>query len=442
MVTFYTPPKKQNLLNKTLDLTITRLDQNGCGVAEYKKRSVFIENTLPCEKVQVKVIEQSSKYIKAKLIKLNSISDHRVKPLCRHFQQCGGCNFQHLSHSAQIEFKKNKVEQLFSREGLQISLPWQQPIIEDPYHYRRKARIGVQYNKNGKAIVGFRLSQSNHLIDVQECKVLSPEISDVFVEIKSLLDQLSAHKSVGHVEVISANKICIVIRQLVSMPESDKVIWSDAEKHSDWEVFIDNGQSITSLNELKGNDLFYLLNDGTQINFSTNDFIQVNNKVNQLMVEQAIEWLALKTEDNVLDLFCGLGNFSLPIAKKVSSVVGVEGVQSMVDKAQANAQFNHISNCQFYQTDLNSKWQDNLWKDKSFNKIILDPARAGAEQTIEQIQHYDAEKIVYVSCEPMTLARDTALLIKQGYKVEKIALMDMFSQTKHIETMVLFVSVK
>lgn len=450
MVTFYKPAKKQNLLDKSLELTILRLDQNGCGVAEYQKRAIFVENALPGEKVTAKVIEQNSKFIKAKLVSLKKESLERVKPQCRHFQQCGGCNFQHLSNLSQIEFKQKKVEQLFSRSSISFPLPWQKPIIENDYQYRRKARIGVQYNKHGEAIVGFRLSQSNHLINVQHCPVLVPEISDICIELKKRLDTLSAHKSVGHIEVIAANKVCIVIRQLFTMPEADTAIWKEAENHNNWQVFIDNGNTINKLSDLPEtsiensteHNLFYQLADRTQINFSANDFIQVNHQVNKLMVEQAITWLSLSLKDNVLDLFCGLGNFSLPIARQVSSVTGVEGVQSMVDKAQANAQLNKLDNCHFFQADLNSHWHESTWKKKFFNKIVLDPARAGAEKACEQIQHYKAEKIVYISCDPSSLARDTAILIKQGYKVEKIALIDMFSQTKHIETMVLFVPVK
>ena len=156
------------------------------------------------------------------------------------------------------------------------------------------------------------------------------------------------------------------------------------------------------------------------------------------MVEQALVWLALNDNDIVLDLFCGLGNFSLPIAQKSSAVVGIEGIASMVEKAQENAQINSITNCQFYQADLNNDWQNELWAKQTYTKVLLDPARAGAYQALTQLLSYKVSKILYVSCDPTSLARDAKLLIDQGYKIEKIALMDMFSQTKHVETMVMF----
>ena len=444
MVTFYKPPKKQSLLNKTLALNVSRLDHNGCGVAQYQKQSVFIEQALPGEKVSVKVIEQSSKYIKAKLLAITSKSEDRVQVPCRYFSQCGGCNLQHLDYPAQLSFKQQKVSQLLSRANIDISaLPWQTNITSDFYHYRRKARIGVQYNKHGEAIVGFRQNSSNNLINIQHCQVLNENIADIFVPLKKVLDTLTGHKSVGHIEVISADRVCVVVRQLIKLPAEDKALWLAAAQEHQWQVIIDDGKTLQPLsNEDASLALTYSLLDDSEIRFSPNDFIQVNHKINQLMVQQAINWLELTNTDQVLDLFCGLGNFSLPIAKQVSSVTGVEGVTAMVDKAGENASLNKLNNCHFYHADLNSDWQDAPWLATQYNKIVLDPARAGAEQAVEQISQFKAEKVLYISCDPSSLARDTALMIKQGYKIEKIALMDMFSQTKHIETMVLFVPSK
>ncbi len=234
-----------------------------------------------------------------------------------------------------------------------------------------------------------------------------------------------------------------MVRQLIKLPAEDKALWLAAAQEHQWQVIIDDGKTLQPLsNEDASLALTYSLLDDSEIRFSPNDFIQVNHKINQLMVQQAINWLELTNTDQVLDLFCGLGNFSLPIAKEVSSVTGVEGVTAMVDKAGENASLNKLNNCHFYHADLNSDWQDAPWLATQYNKIVLDPARAGAEQAVEQISQFKAEKVLYISCDPSSLARDTVLMIKQGYKIEKIALMDMFSQTKHIETMVLFIPSK
>jgi 23S rRNA (uracil1939-C5)-methyltransferase len=185
-------------------------------------------------------------------------------------------------------------------------------------------------------------------------------------------------------------------------------------------------------------ELSYVLEDEINIHFSNTDFIQVNQQVNLRMITQALDWLKPEANDQILDLFCGLGNFSLPLAKRVAKVVGVEGVQLMVNKAQANAQLNNIDNCQFYQADLNSQWLSNSWAKNNFTKVLLDPARAGAEQAVEQITQLNVATILYVSCDPTTLAIDSQHLLEKGYSIVKIGLIDMFSQTKHVETMVLF----
>ncbi len=446
MATFFKPTKKSTLENKLLTLTVERLDPNGRGVSHYQNKKVFIDNTLPSEVVKVKVVEQNSKFIKAHLVNVITPSDDRITPVCQHFFQCGGCDLQHLVHQAQLDFKQKKVMQLFNREGITADLPWQAAIVSDEFNYRRKARIGVQYNKLGEPIVGFRKQGSNQLTTIKHCDVLEPIFNDVFSQLNTVLKQLSADKSVGHIEVIQANVTCIVVRQLVKMPAADKALWLSAQSEHQWQVLIDDGKKLSPLLESSSaKTLFYTLMENTvnqtQINFSANDFIQVNNVINQKMVAQALQWLELEPTDSVLDLFCGLGNFSLPIAKQVSQVVGVEGVQAMVDKATNNAQLNGVDNCQFFQADLNSQWINNSnqhWHQHHFNKILLDPARAGAEQAVQQLTTIKAEKILYVSCDPTTLARDSAILIQQGYAIKKIALMDMFSQTKHIETMVVF----
>jgi len=203
-----------------------------------------------------------------------------------------------------------------------------------------------------------------------------------------------------------------------------------------WGIFIDNGKQVEPLTPVRR--LHYPLINNIEIDFEVQHFIQVNHDVNVKMVQQAITWLSLNCDDIVLDLFCGLGNFSLPIAKNVAHLVGIEGVQLMVDQADKNAKKNNINNCSFYQADLNSEWGEVSWAALKFNKVLLDPARAGAYEAVQQITKMNIAEILYVSCDPATLAKDSEYLIGQGYQIEKIALMEMFSQTKHIETMVLF----
>ncbi len=446
MVKVFKASKSSKAVGKKVTVEIERLDINGLGVGKYQGKPVFVPETCQGEQVSIKLLEQNSKYAKGKLLNVLRASEQRIVPQCTHYRQCGGCDLQHISIEAQRAFKAQKITDLFARQGI-VGLPWQPAIFERPWQYRRKARIGVQYNKLDQPIIGFRKTQSNEITPIKSCPVLEDSLCDIFKPLNEAISELSATRSVGHVEVIATNnKVTLVIRQLVTLPEQDEALWELKAQVHGWQLFIDDGKQIQALSTqqsatgeaLADNQLHYDLNKDLRIQFRTSDFIQVNQSVNKLMVAQAINWLELSPTDKVLDLFCGLGNFSLAIASSAAKVVGVEGVSSMTKQAQFNADKNNLNNCQFHHADLNDDWQKQAWSNEAFDKILLDPARAGAFEACEQILKFNAKAIVYVSCDPATLARDSKVLIDGGYQVSKIALIDMFSQTKHVETMVLF----
>jgi 23S rRNA (uracil1939-C5)-methyltransferase len=439
MANFFKATAKKQQLGQEAKIKITRLDINGCGVGQYNKKPIFIDGVLPEEVVQVKIIEQKNKYSRGKLIEVLSLSKQRIEAECQHFLKCGGCDLQHMTPTAQLDFKQQKVSDLFTRNNHNEELPWQPPIVSQPWHYRRKARIGVQYDKTGQATIGFRQRGSNHLINIKNCPVLVEPLSPIFPLLKKLLPKLSGKNAIGHIEVIFTDKITVVVRQLETLTKQDKLYWHTFSENFSCDILFDSGKDLTPLDESTAAMLNYALDDNIKISFSSDNFIQVNHTVNKAMITQAIQWLNLNEQDVVLDLFCGLGNFSLPIAKKVAQVVGIEGVDLMVKNAHKNALKNGLNNCEFYQADLNSLWQRELWANKKYTKLLLDPARAGAYQALQQLVHLNIEMVLYVSCDPVTLAKDSELLLAQGYRIEKISLMDMFSQTKHIETMVLFV---
>lgn len=448
MANFFKPTTKKTSSGQVITVEIDRLDSNGCGVGKYQNKPIFIENTLPNEKVKAKVFEAKGKYYKAKVIELLDKNNSRVTPQCKHFKTCGGCDLQHLTIQEHFPFKQKKVSDLFARQQITSALPWQDPIESDTWYYRRKARIGVQYNKHGDAIVGFRQRQSNTLIKIKHCSVLVDPLSDIFLDIDAVAQTLTLPKSIGHIEVIATQIVTLVIRQLLPLNDHDKQLWLNKAEELQWQIYIDDGKSLSALTPVS--PLFYQLtyksdaDDSRNLDydvtiaFEPKDFIQINHYVNKRMIVQALQWLDLSYEDNVLDLFCGLGNFSLPIAQQVQRVIGVEGMQSMVDKATYNAKINNINNTEFYQADLNNDWKNLPWAEQSYSKVLLDPARAGAYEAVAQLVKLNISTIVYVSCDPATLAKDSQLLISSGYKVQKISIMDMFVHTKHIETMVLF----
>ena len=456
MAKFFKPTSKKQITGKRISVDITRLDSNGCGVATYQNKPVFIEGTLVGEKINVNIVEFKSKYSKANISEIISSSPHRVEPKCKHFKQCGGCDIQHLHYNQHMLFKQQKVTDLFARNKIDALLPWYEPIIGKQWNYRRKARIGVQYNKLGEAIVGFRQKKSNTLTNIKSCLVLTEPMSGIFIELKNVLKTLTLRQSVGHIEVIETQCITLVIRQLIPLNDHDAQLWLNIAEKLEWQIYIDDGNKITPLTAV--HPLYYQLqlvqnvssdtlekysnshslSYNVTIQFEPKDFIQINHEINEKMITQALQWLALKQSDIVLDLFCGLGNFSLPIAQNVAHVVGVEGMQSMVDKATYNAEINGINNALFYQADLNNDWGNEPWGKLKYSKLLLDPARAGAYEALLQSITLSIPTILYVSCDPATLAKDSQLLIQNGYKLERITIMDMFVQTKHIETMVLF----
>jgi 23S rRNA (uracil1939-C5)-methyltransferase len=443
MANYFVAQPKKNNKKEPVTFIVERLDNQGQGVAYLNNKPVFIPSALPNEKVKAVITEQKSKYSKAKLLDILNVSADRVIPKCQHYQQCGGCDLQHVARDKQLDFKETQLQELFSRQSIKQSLPWQQRLLADAWHYRRKARIGVQYNKQGQATVGFRRRGSNQLQPIKKCMILTTDLAEIFQPLLHTINQLSQSKSIGHIEVNSSNYtplnqplVTVIIRQLKPLNEQDKNHWLQAATLYNWHIIIDEGQNSYPLTA--ENTLYYKPNDKVKIKFQPNDFIQVNDKINQQMVRQAIAWLSLSASDTVLDLFCGLGNFSLPIAQYVKQVVGVEGVIEMVERAADNASENNIVNTEFFQADLNAQWLAKSWAQKGFTKVILDPARAGAFIAIEQLVKLKIVTILYISCDATSLAKDSKLLVEAGYSISKIALMDMFTHTKHSETMVLF----
>lgn len=437
MARFFQPKKKTQLNTKHQSVQVEKLDHHGAGIAYQNKKPVFIEGALPGEQVLIQLTESKSKFSRANLIKIQKASTQRVEPFCSHYQQCGGCNMQHLSIDDQREYKQHTLSQLmkkFSGQTAQLDAP----ITGDERGYRRRARISLLFNKKSRQLqFGFRKKHSKEIVNVAHCPVLAPELDELLPELQSLLAGFSHQDTLGHVELVKAdNTRIIVLRHSKALKDDDNnALVEFANRHqASLYLMPQNDQ----LNLICG-DSGYYLEAGVEIAFEPNNFIQVNQQVNDSMVKQAVDWLALSSQDRVLDLFCGLGNFSLPIAQQVASVVGVEGVDAMVEKAAANAARNGLSNAQFYQANLEQDFSGQIWAGEKFDKVLLDPARAGASGIVDQLSALGAERVVYVSCNPATLARDSQSLLSQGFKLEKLGMLDMFPHTSHLESMALFV---
>ncbi|OLQ91811.1 23S rRNA (uracil(1939)-C(5))-methyltransferase [Vibrio ponticus] len=437
MARFFQPKKKTQLDTKHQLVTVEKLDHQGVGIAYPSGKPMFIQGALPNEQVVVQLTESKSKFARANLIKVQTSSDERVKAFCPHYHECGGCNLQHLEESAQLKYKQQALSGLmrkFAGQTLELSAP----ITGESLGYRRRARISVMLDKKTRKLqFGFRRKQSKQIVTVTNCPVLDNDLNAMLPELYQLLQGFTRQESIGHVELVKGdNTNVMVLRHLKPLTNKEQQqLESFASQHNAALYLMPQAEQ---LDLVVGEEAHYL-EAGVTIPFAPNNFIQVNQVVNQKMVAQALAWLELDKQDHVLDLFCGLGNFSLPMAKQVKSVIGVEGVDAMVEKATQNAQLNQIDNVSFYQANLAEDMSTQPWASEKFDKILLDPARAGASGIVEQLSCLGARRVVYVSCNPATLARDSQSLLEQGYQLEKLGMLDMFPHTGHLESMALFV---
>jgi 23S rRNA (uracil1939-C5)-methyltransferase len=446
MAQFYSPNRRVTT-RQTITVTATDLDAFGQGVARHNGKAVFVSGLLPGEQAEVTLTEDKSKYAKGRLKRLLTTSADRVKPVCPHYSVCGGCQQQHASEALQQSSKSASLLRLIVRETGVATDP--QPVIAGPqYGYRRRARLGLQIAgvkpgrktgaANGPLVMGFRQEGSNDLVAITTCPVLRPELEQLLVPVQECLSSLTAAKRLGHLELVLAdNGPLLVLRHLDPLSDDDRArLTAFAGQH---QITIYLAPDSDTLERLCGETPYYQI-DGLTLKFGPRDFIQVNDAVNQQMVAQALQWLELTPEDRVLDLFCGMGNFTLPLAKRAKQVVGVEGVATLVANGQDNARNNGLENASFFHENLEDDVSKQPWAAQGFNKILLDPARGGAAGVMAHIVKLAPARVVYVSCNPTTLARDSKILLEAGYRLAQVRMLDMFPHTGHLESMALFIN--
>ncbi|MGF1726927.1 23S rRNA (uracil(1939)-C(5))-methyltransferase RlmD [Photobacterium nomapromontoriensis] len=439
MARFFKPQKRKVTDTKHKEITISRLDHLGAGIGHLDRKPVFIEGGLPGETVVVQLTEDKKQYARAKIIRRLNDSDARIAPQCPIYNECGGCNLQHLSHQGQVAAKQQALSELmgkFAHARTSDMIEQAAPILSAEWQYRRCARFSVMPAGN-KLKIGFRKKQSKEIVDVAHCPVLAQSLNALLPSLRELLSQLQGKRHLGHVELAEAdNGRVVLIRHL--QPFSDKDMTALKQFADRYQLMLYFAPASDQLEHIAGPTPYYEL-DNLTLSFSPKDFIQVNRDVNQKMVAQAIDWLAIAPNDRVLDLFCGLGNFSLPLAKQANTLVGVEGIDEMVHRASENAKQNQLENTEFYQANLDDDVTTLCWAQEKFNKILLDPARAGAAGVMQHVVNLQPERVVYVSCNPATLARDSQVLLDNGYQLERLGMMDMFPHTGHLESMALFI---
>ncbi len=437
--------KKKKLPEQPVRVTIESLSHDGRGVAHVDGKVVFIDEALPGEELDFIYTDSRRDYAEGKVAALITRSEHRVDPECPHFGVCGGCSFQHVDDAEQIHFKQDLLQEQFRHLG-KVDIPeiWE-PLTGPHWGYRRKARMGVKYvAKKGRVLVGFRERRNPFLAEIESCKVMHPIVGEKLMDLSAMIGQLTIKDKIPQIEVAIGDDDCVLAFRVLEPPtEEDKAIMREFGKMHKISVCL-QPKGPDTIMPLPGEPeilpRYALPDQSIEFRFRPAMFTQVNYDINRKMVNQALEALELGKDDKVLDLFCGLGNFTLPLATQAGHVTGVEGDLPLVKHARENARLNNIDNVDFHVADLSKDVSDYAWAKQKFDKVLLDPSRAGASDVLPNFKQWQPERIVYVSCNPSTLARDAGILVNElGYKLVKAGVMDMFPQTAHVESIALFV---
>ncbi|MGG8096967.1 23S rRNA (uracil(1939)-C(5))-methyltransferase RlmD [Klebsiella aerogenes] len=429
MAQFYSA-KRRVTTRQIITVTVNDLDPFGQGVARHQGKALFVPGLLPQEQAEVVLVEDKKQYARAQVKRRLNDSPQRVAPRCPHFGVCGGCQQQHASIELQQQSKRAALSRLMKRDVDDI-------IAAEPWGYRRRARLSLNYQpKTQQLQMGFRKANSSEIIDVVQCPVLVPQLEALLPAVRECLTSLQSQRQLGHVELVQAdNGPLMVLRHTAALTGADKEKLERFSQTHGLSLYLAPQSEI--LEHIRGDEPWYT-SDGLRLVFSPRDFIQVNDGVNQKMVSTALAWLDIQPQDRVLDLFCGMGNFTLPLAKVAASVVGVEGVPALVAKGRENAALNELQNVTFFHENLEEDVTRQAWAKHGFDKILLDPARAGAPGVMAHIIKLAPRRVVYVSCNPATLARDSEALLQAGYRIQRLAMLDMFPHTGHLESIVLF----
>jgi len=436
--------RRQRIPQDPVETHIESLSHDGRGVARIEGKTVFIDGALAGEKVKFLYSKMHSKYDEGRTIEVLEAANDRVDAKCQHFGVCGGCSLMHMAPEAQLALKQKTLEEHLNHFGNVTPQQWLAPLTGPLWGYRRKARLGVKHvPKKERVLVGFREKGTPYLALLERCEVLDPRVGARLAELGEMIAKLEGFNRIAQIEVAMDDEhTALVFRNLDPLSEQDQQALIAYGQANDLWIYLQSGgpDTVTPLWP-ENPQLSYAPEAGLNLEFEPNDFTQVNAGINKKMIQRTMELLEISADDRILDLFCGLGNFTLPLAKRVTEVVGVEGDEALVRHALDNAEKNGLANATFEQADLTkTELKDYPWAKAGFNKILLDPPRSGAFEVLHQLAALGAERIVYVSCNPATLARDAGELVNNhGYTLVSTGVMDMFPHTTHVESIALFV---
>lgn len=430
------------------ETTIVDLGHDGRGVARQGDKVVFVAGALPGEQVRLRMRKRHRHYDEAELLEVLTASPDRVEPRCQHYQQCSGCSLQHLAPAAQIEAKQRVLADNFQRIGKVSPESWLPPLTDSPWGYRRRGRLSVRHvAKKGRVLVGFREEGNPRFVaDIQRCEVMHPALGPHIGALADMISGLQAGADIAQVEFAAGDgRMALVFRHLKPLSDADQAAMVRFGQAHELAIYLQPGGN-DSVHPLWPQDMQLSFSigggrpgDDVSLAFRPLDFVQVNAGMNHKMMAQALDLLDPQPTDKVLDLFCGLGNFSLPIARRAAKVVGIEGEHGLVERAAQNAARNGLDNAGFHVANLFEDQRNTAWAREDWDSILLDPPRAGADKVLAYLPRKKTRRLVYVSCHPGSLARDAGLLVHEhGFRLVKAGVMDMFPHTAHVESIALF----
>jgi 23S rRNA (uracil1939-C5)-methyltransferase len=425
---------------------ILDLSHDGRGVARREGEGgkvTFITGALPGEVVSAEPTARNRHFDEARTLEVLQPSPQRVTPRCPHFGVCAGCVLQHLEESQQIVAKQRVLTDNLTRIGHVTPGKVLPPLVGDSWGYRRKGRFSVRrVEKKDKTLVGFRELDPRFVADLSQCLTVIPEIGSKVGAMATFIETLDGKRDIPQIEFIAGDEaIMLTIRHMQPLTEADRAAWTAFGQEHGFAISLQPGgvESVQPLWPAEVPLSFKLAPWDVELAFRPLDFIQVNASLNVKMIALALELLEAGPDERVLDLFCGLGNFTLPLARTVRDVVGVEGDAGLVARARENAERNGLANAQFHAADLTQDQRNAPWMRQGFDKLLLDPPRSGAIEVLQQLPLKQFKRIVYVSCHPGSLARDAGYLVnEQGFTLVSAGAMDMFPHTAHVESIAVF----
>ena len=414
---------------------------DGRGIAATAGKKVFVAGALEGETVTFLRRKFRRNFDEAELLDIHEPSPDRIEPRCEAYGRCGGCSLQHVSSEQQRSIKDQALRDSLERIGRVTPQTWLEPMTGPSWNYRRRARLAVKdVRGKGRALVGFRERHAPFIADMLRCEVLAKPVDGMLGSLSELVGSLSVRARLPQIEVaVAENGVALVLRVLDPVSDEDaRQLRRFGEQH-DVRIYLQTGgpDSIRLLfPEAVAEPLCYTLPEfDVRIDFEPVDFVQVNHDINRRMVHFAIEQLEVTSRHDVLDLFCGIGNFSLPLARRANSVLGVEGEAGLTERATVNAARNGLGNVAFRVADLSKIDGSEAWVRQGWDRMLLDPARSGAAEVVSRMHLFRPDRIVYVSCHPGTLARDLATLVhEQNYRLDAAGIIDMFPHTAHVES--------